>query len=233
MRDVLDVSQAAIELGVNASRVRALITSGALDAEKLGGRWLVDRYSVERRRREASSAGRPLTPRNAWALLLAASGEDLPGELDAVARWRIRHALGLNGVGGQRGRLVRRAQPHRYWALPSELRVLRDRPQVALSGSSAAGAYDLGLVAPDTVDAYVPGRLISVLERDHALEPASPAESNLVLRAVEDDAWLLDGRRVAPLAAVALDLASYPDPRSARTGTEALARLDSEREVSE
>lgn len=231
MVDVLDVSHAARELGVNPSRVRALIAAGALDAYKIGGRWLVEPSSVAARRREASAAGRPLAPRNAWALLLAASGDELPAELDAVARWRIGQALRVHGLDELRSRLARRAEPRRYWALPGELRALRDREGLVLSGSSAAGGYDLELVAPDAIDAYVPDRLVERLERDHALESASTAQSNVVLRAVPDDAWLLDGRRVAPLAAVALDLSAYADPRSARVGADVLARLDHPREA--
>jgi hypothetical protein len=47
---------------------------------------------------------------------------------------------------------------------------------------------------------------------------------------VPDDAWMLGGRRTAPSAAVALDLAAYPDSRSARVGSELLERLDAARE---
>lgn len=231
MADLLDVPHAARELGVNPSRVRALIAAGALDAQKIGGRWLVDWASVAARGREASSAGRPLAPRNAWGMLLVASGEEMPAGLDPVARWRIGQALRVHGLAELRARLARRAELRRYWALPGELRALHNREGLVLSGSSAAGAYDLKLVAPDTIDAYVPARLLERLERDHALESASASQSNVVLRAVPADAWLLDDRRVAPLAAVALDLSAYPDPRSARVGAEVLARLDREREV--
>jgi len=42
------------------------------------------------------------------------------------------------------------------------------------------------------------------LERGHALEPASQADANVILRVVPDAAWMLSGRRVAPLAAVAV-----------------------------
>ncbi len=213
---------------MHPSRVRALIASGVLSAEKVGGVWLVDRASIAGRSRQQSSAGRPLSPGNAWALLLAASGEDLPAGLEAAARWRIRQALKNYGLETLRPRLARRAEPSSYWALPGELRALRDRTDLALSGPSAAAKHDLGLVGSDALDAYVPASLVAPLQRGHALESMSGPESNVVLRAVPDDAWLLGGRRFAPLAAVAIDLSNYADPRAARIGAEVLASIDGE-----
>jgi hypothetical protein len=226
MLDLLPVAAAADELSVHPSRIRALIASGVLAAEKVGGVWLVDRASISGRKRLQASAGRPLSPVNAWALLLAASGEELPSGLGSSARWRIRRALEVYGLNALRPRLTRRAEPSPYWALSGELRALRDRDDLVLSGPSAAAAYDLGLVCPDVVDAYVPVRLIRPLQRDHALEPMSGPESNVILRAVPDDAWLLGDRRFAPLAKVAVDLCSYADPRAARVGAELVASID-------
>jgi excisionase family DNA binding protein len=227
MTGPLSVSAAAEELGVNPSRVRALISAGALEAEKIGGVWLIERTSVAGRTREQAAAGRPLSPINAWALLLAASGVQLPSELGAAARWRVRRALESYGLGALRPRLARRAESSAYWTLPGELRAMRDRDDLVLSGAAAAGAYRLGLVGSDVIDAYLPARLMSSLRREHALEPVSGPESNVVLRAVPDDAWLLDGRRYAPLATVAIDLWSYPDPRAARIGAGLVADIDS------
>lgn len=98
-----------------------------------------------------------------------------------------------------------------------------------LTGSSGAGELRLELLAPDTIDAYVPASRIEALTSAHALEPAPMSEANVILRAVPDEAWLLDGRRIAPRAAVGLDLAAYADARSARVGAELLAALDDER----
>lgn len=226
MRDLLPVSAAAHELDVHPSRVRALIASGALAAEKVGGVWLVDRASLATRRREQSGAGRPLSPANAWALLFAASGEELPSGLGPSARWRIRQALRVYGLSALRPRLARRAEPASYWALAGELRALRDRSDVVLSGPSAAASHHLGLVGSDAIDAYVPARLMASLQREHALERMSGPESNVVLRAVPDGAWFLSPRRFAPLAAVAIDLWSYADPRAARIGGDVVARID-------
>lgn len=228
MLDFLGVPEAAEELGVASSRVRALIDEGSLDAEKVSGRWLVSRESVEQRRRHAPGAGRPLVARNAWAALLAASGEQLPS-IEPAAAWRIRQALGRDGLAGLRDRLSRRAAPHRYWALPDELGALRDGDEIVLTGSSAARAHALTLVSPDVIDAYLPARRLEMLAAAHGLQTAPAREANVVLRAVPDDAWVLAGRRAAPVAAVAVDLTSYPDSRSQHAGTELIDRLDRER----
>ena len=231
MSDLLSVPAAADQLSVHPSRVRALIASGALDAEKVGGVWLVDRASVAGRNRQQISAGRPLSPQNAWALLLASSGEEMPPDLGASTRWRVRRALEVYGLDALRPRLARRAEPRTYWTLAGELRALRNREDLVLSGPSAAATYDLGLVGYNAVDAYVPARLIESLQREHALDRVPRPASNVVLRVVPDDAWLLAGRRFAPLAAVALDLSSEVDPRAARIGADVLARIDRESKV--
>ncbi len=222
----MSVSAAAEEMGVHPSRVRALIASGGLEAEKVGGVWLIDRASIAGRNRQRAAAGRPLSPSNAWALLLAASGEEMPAGLEPSARWRIRRALASYDMDALLPRLVRRAEPASYWALAGELQALHERFDVVLSGASAASAYQLGLVGSDAIDAYVPLSLVASLEREHTLERMPGSEANVILRAVPDSAWLLDGRRFAPLAAVAVDLQSYANPRAARIGIDGLASID-------
>lgn len=53
------VREAAGALGVSVSRVQQLIKSGALDAKKAGGTWLIDSASLEARATAPRSAGRP------------------------------------------------------------------------------------------------------------------------------------------------------------------------------
>jgi excisionase family DNA binding protein len=231
MHNLMPVSAAAEELGVHPSRVRALISAGGLAAEKVGGIWLIDRASIAGRNRQRAAAGRPLSPSNAWALLLAASGEDLPSGIGASARWRILRSLDTCGLDSLRPRLVRRAEPSTYWVLGGELRALLERPDLVLSGSSAAASYDLGLVGSDAIDAYAPSSLIASLQREHAMERMSGPESNVTLRAVPDAAWILDGRRFVPLAAVGVDLCSYVDPRAARIGAAVVQRIDRDRKT--
>ena len=228
--ELMAVADAARELEVYPSRIRSLIADGSLRAEKIAGRWLVDRSSVLARRRAPRAAGRPLAARNAWALLLDASGDELPANVGSVALWRMRRALAYPGLSAMRPGLARRAEDHRLWGLPGELRALRDEEDVVLSGSSAAGALGLELAAPDTLDAYVPESRVQQLVRTHRLQEAPLLQTNVTLRAVPDDAWMLVGRRVAPEAAVAIDLSSYPDPRSARVGVRLLEQFEHGRE---
>jgi hypothetical protein len=224
--ELVDVSHAARELGLHPSRVRSLIADGALRADKVGGRWLVQWDSVVARRREPMPPGRPLAPRNVWTLLLEASGEPVPDGTDAMALWRMRQALKHQGLVAVRGRLDRRARVHRLWALPGELRSLHGDDALVLTGSSAAGALHLKLAAPDTVDAYVRADRFDEIAGAHGLEEAPVSQTNVMLRVVPDEAWVLNRRRIAPRAAVALDLASYPDPRSSRVGLELLEELN-------
>jgi excisionase family DNA binding protein len=224
--DLLGVPEAAQELKVSPARVRELLAHGALPGEKLAGRWLLRRADVHARRGDPTPPGRPLTPANAWLLLLEASQEPQPKPADPMAHWRMRRALRYPGLAAMRPRLQSRAHTHHLWALDAELRRLRDTPGVVLSGSSAATALNLDLAAPDTLDAYIPAADLQALIAEHALQAAEPAQANVTLRAVPDDAWSLHARHYAPAAAVALDLALYPDARSARAGMGLLNNLD-------
>jgi len=227
--DLLGVAQAARELGVAQSRVRSLISSGDLGAEKIGGRWLLDRRDILTRRRQPVGPGRPLSPRNAWILLLEASGEQPPDPVDPGARWRMRRSLEHPGLVAMRPRIVRRARSHRFWALAAELRALREEDSIVRTGSSAAGELGLKLLSPDALDAYLPTSKLAPLVRHHGLQEAAEGDANVLFREVPDDAWMLQQRRVAPAAAVGLDLASYADPRSSRAGLQLLGEIADER----
>ena len=45
---MLSVAQAARSLGVNKSRVRALIKAGHLTAQKVGGAWVIQERALDR-----------------------------------------------------------------------------------------------------------------------------------------------------------------------------------------
>src|SRR5215218_7879032 len=193
MTELVSVPDAARELDLDPSRVRALIADGSLRADKIAGRWLVHWESVVARRREPTPPGRPMAAHNAWALLLAASGEPFPDGLDPAQLWRLRQALQHQGLVAIRGRLERRAHVERFWALPGELRALRASKDISLTGSSAA--QDLGLAAPDTIDAYVPADRLNAVVAEYGLQEARRiGDDNVILRAVPVDTWRLGGR---------------------------------------
>lgn len=224
---LLSVDEASSELGLNPSRVRALVASGELPGVMVGNRWVIDSVDVARRRRSPRPAGRPLVPANAWGALFMASGLEAPW-LSPNARWRLKRSLAVEGLAGLRPRLVRRAELHRFFAHPGELRHLGDRPDLVRSGISAAGAHNLDLLGGHEIDAYIKADRLAEVQRAHVLEPAMLGEGNVLLRAVPASAWHFAEGQVAPLAAVAVDLSEEADSRSARAGRGVIKRLDRE-----
>lgn len=228
MVDPVPIPEAAHALGLSSSRVRALAVSGRLPASKIGDRWLIERVAVEARRRQRPESGRPFAPHNAWALLRLASGEDVEG-IDPSVRSRLRRALALEGLEQLGPRLARRAESRFFNAHPGEVSYVFDDSRLVRSGVSAAGAHGFDLVSGREADGYLPAGKLEEFVADHALLPAG-LEGNVRLRLVPDGAWrFLDAAPIAPVAAVALDLAEDPDPRSSRAGLNALHDLDRHR----
>jgi excisionase family DNA binding protein len=225
MVDPVSIPEAARALGLSAARVRNMAAHGQLDASKIGDRWLVERAAVEERRRREAVVGRPFAPRNAWALLLLASGKEVEG-IDPSVRSRLRRALRVEGLQELAPRLARRAEVRSYNAHPGEVSYLFKRSNLIRSGISAAGAYKLDIVSGKEVDGYIRESSLRSLVKRHVLSEAG-SDGNVRLRVVDKESWpFLAGARIAPLAAVALDLAEDPDPRSARAGRKALMDLD-------
>jgi excisionase family DNA binding protein len=220
------VSEAASRLGLSRQRVRAMIASGRLPAEKVGGVWWIPQRALARDRHAAVLGGRPLSATHAWAALLLASGEDDLPWISRQSRWRLRSALRTAGIEGLVGRLVRRGAPCLYQAHPGELSYLADRPEIMRTGASAADVHRLGLQGGGELHAYIPEAALRPIGDEHALEPADLDTVNVVLRAVTDDVWRHVSRPVAPLAAVLVDLLDDLDPRSRRVGAAGLRRLD-------
>jgi excisionase family DNA binding protein len=226
--EVLSVEEAARRLGVSPSRVRALLASGGLDGEKLAGTWMVRADSVRHRGRVGRRIGRQLTAENAWAALLFASGEEADW-LAPSERYRLLGLLDRDGLMVVSERVHARARHARFMAHPGILERLAANPRLVASGVSAAGALGLGLTAGREVDAYVRESHLLQLISGYALgAEVSLAEANVTLRIIADSAWHLPGR-LAPVAAVAVDLAEAPDARTARVGAHTLQQLDLER----
>ena len=137
----------------------------------------------------------------------------------------MRQNLKARGLNELKPRLVQRAEPKRFFAHPGELKRLRGRPELARSGISAAAAHGLDLVAGAEVDGYVRAGDLAAIERRHALEPAEGGEGNVLLRIVPDPTWHLS-ERLAPIAAVAIDLSEAADARSIRAGKKAIAHIE-------
>lgn len=160
--------------------------------------------------------------------MLLASGEDVEG-IDPSVRSRLRRALALGGLEKLGPRLVRRAESRFFNAHPGEVSYVLEDPALVRSGISAAGAYGFDLVSGSEADGYLRAGALKKFAAGHALAPVGP-EGNVRLRLVPDRAWrFLAAAPIAPAAAVALDLAEDPDPRSSRAGRAALQDLDRRR----
>jgi Helix-turn-helix domain len=227
---LVSVPDAADALGLSPARVRLLAANGGLPAQKIGGRWVVERSGVEKRRSRGSAGGRPFAARNAWAVLGLASGEEVAG-VNPEVRSRLRRALALEGIGALALRLERRAEVHRYSGHPGEISYLLADKRLVVSGISAARAVGLDVLAGNEADGYISNSDLDGFVGEHALLPAAALDANVVLRVVPGDVWaeFLKGRPHASEAAIALDLAEDADSRSRVAGEKLLRRLDSGR----
>jgi hypothetical protein len=117
--------------------------------------------------------------------------------------------------------LRERAHRELFEAHPSELARLRGRSDVLLTGASAADA--VGLVGePQTVELYAPVAARDSIIDGHALLAGA---GDVTVRWMPDDVWrALDPvGRIAPRAAVLVDLLESEDPRARREASRALA----------
>jgi excisionase family DNA binding protein len=215
------VGEASRALGVSDRRVRAMIEDGVLAGRRSGGRWLIRRSEVEDRLRRRGRTGRPLSQRNAWALLSKLSGEEWPA-LPAWDRSRLQRKLANGSLLSLASELRGRAEPRLFRADPRVLEQIRSDRAVVRSGVSAVVEYGVDLRAPGVLEAYVSRDQVEALVYRYALRPASLADANLVLH-LFDGAVPRTAEGVAPVAAVALDLLESGDARSQRAGRE-LAR---------
>lgn len=218
------VADAARRLDVNQARVRAMISAGILDARKVGGRWLIDSASIERRTNGVVPVGRPIGPRNAWGLLWLAAGRT-PGWLSPWALSRVRRRLRDDGIIALALRLEKRASLRMYRAHPSDVDRIASEERVVRTGVSAAAEHDVPLVAPGQADLYMRATDLQRLVDLYALQPGS-ARPNVTARVVAG-LWPFEaGDESAPASALAVDLLESMDARTSREGLRLLERLE-------
>ena len=238
----LSVAEAARRLGVHRTRVYALLDTGdlvavpAAAADGEAGPVRIDRASVERWQAAGGVRGGPLTPRNAWALIGLASGDQAFAERclgllehpEELSRTRAR--LSKQGLEDLAPRLRRRATLVMR-RLPWPLRhALEQDPTLVRTGSSAAAAYGwaerLSGSQPDSswvLDAYLPLAAFSALQEQvnqldvEDAEDAAAGSEPVLLRVV-DEPWPFPPHYLL----AALDLLDYPDLVARRLGSELL-----------
>jgi excisionase family DNA binding protein len=217
----LSVAEAAKRLRVNEARIRALLACEGLRGQKVGGRWLVERQSLEARRRAGMPSGRPFAPATAWAALALAEGR--PVVLSAPARSRLRRWLREVGLEKGLARLRRRADSIFLRAHASDLPRFASEAGVVKSGVSAADAYQADILARDELEAYVAQARLPALRKRYLLAPSE--RPNVHLRVVSGS-WPFDkGVEIAPLVVAAIDLLDSDDDRVRRAGRALLASV--------
>jgi hypothetical protein len=202
-----------------------MVEGGAVAAGRVGGRLVFERAVLDDLARVERKRGRPLGARMAWMVLLQASDEPIPRGVGRGAR-RASELLASRGLEGMRHGLKGRGGAQRFSAHPSALGRLRELPEVVLSGISAGRHHELGIASSEEVEGYIRASDLENVQRRYALAPAS--DGPVVLRAVDDDAWMIRGE-FAPIAAAALDLADARDARSRELGEQTLKSLDADR----
>lgn len=223
----LPVSKAAEQLGVHPSRIHHMLRDGSLEGAKVGGRWWVDRWSLERQQVLEAPAGRPYSEANAWALLNLWEGRPVAW----VSKWersRLRRRLRDNDLPDLAPRLRGRAAVRRYRVHRGLLDDLASDPVFVRSGISAAADYSADILGGREVEGYVDSGTLSCLERRHALVGTSGG--NVLLHIVEDGSRLARRGKVMSPVVVALDLLESVDPRSRRAGRQLLERLGDDRD---
>lgn len=216
----MTAAEAAERLGMSERAVTQLASSGALAAVKRGSVWWIDADAVDRRAREGRSAGRPLSPAVAWAVILLASDDPRWRALSTHGHQprRAREWLRTHELSEDAFRLAGRARREAFDAHPSELSRVIARLEVMRTGISAAAQVGLH-GGRDAVELYAPDDRRELIMVEHGLQPR---QGPVLMRWVPAEIWPHIDGEVAPRAAVLLDLLEHGDPRARREAREAL-----------
>ncbi|KGN33725.1 excisionase [Knoellia sinensis KCTC 19936] len=223
----MSVHEAAGRLGVNEQRVRQLIHSGDLRAERMGRVWLIADSDVARLEQRRRSAGRPLGPLRAWALLDLAAGGDAPW-LRSSARSQVRASMRrMQEADADRLRaaLRGRSQILHFDAHPAAVRRLADGDVARRAGLGLAVERGFDLVLSDgAVDQFYvhPSRWKELAVQLALREVRVGGNLDLL---VPHGVWPFDGRDGVPDSFLAADLLDALEPREVSAGAEALQQL--------
>lgn len=193
------VASAAEELGLSEGRVRALIESRALAADKVAGRWLISPMSVHARKNSQRRRGRPLNPSLLWSLIDNGFIAELLVDSNEAARHNIRVQF------------ANRAKVDDVYVLPQRVRKGLD-PVIAPGGRALAESADVpaGRDPRWEIDVYVDAKVVEAMRRDKVISGVK-GDPNVRLRVVDhgDMAW--PDSRAGRLLVAWLDLADEGD----------------------
>jgi hypothetical protein len=206
------LNEAAERLGLHPASLRAMAARGAVSAEKVAGRWLMDNAEVRRLEASHIAQGRPWSARSVWALLEAAGGGQ-PAGLSRSELRRLHERLGQLAEISP-GRLAGRAVVHHMHGHPRSLERLAADQRVVVSGVAAVAGRSPDLVSDDAASVYVPADLFDAVVTAHRLVPVPVSGANVEVR-VPVGGWPFEGGVVLwPVAAA--DLLDRGDERSVR-----------------
>lgn len=218
----IGVAEAAERIGRSERRVRDLIASGRLPAERIGSNWILDDADVAA---FEPRLGRPMSEKNAWGLIDILDGREPDGlsaaEISRLRRRRNELVHVAKAEPGQaapvlRSWLVRRADRCLFRASPIDLPDIRSDSELVASGVSDPRS---GISAAGVVEGYVFSALLEGFVRHHLLVVADEASANVVLH--------VSNREVGevPLLLLAADLAEYNSARENKRVDELLQAL--------
>jgi len=223
---LISVQAAAQQLGVSPDRVRDLVKAGSLDAATPGREVLVTSESVARRAASNPTAGRPLTPANAWAVLWLAS-EQTPRWVSSSDLVRVRR-FAARPLSRWPRMLVNRSHVHRVRVPDPILKRLQSLIGVTEGGAMAAVSHGSNLL-PGVFEHefYLTQAALHAVRGMRGVGWRSPSP-NTVLRVLPDTLPLdvITGvmHNVASRGMAAADLLDRGDERSRHAAAELLGR---------
>lgn len=222
----LSVPDLASRLRISESRARRLVRSGRIQAQRVGGVWVIDEADAAKYQ-PGAPAGRPLSERSAWlfALYLQEFPEGSGAEilhLPAIDKHRLKRRRqrlqeASDPVSLIRSLMVRRAETAEYSSNPADVAGLREDPRVHLSGVSHPEA---GLLPSSELEAYVSRKDLVSLVKDWLLvQPRPGLQANIVLHLAEKIPEEL------PPLVIAADLADWPGVREQEAACRIIRRI--------
>lgn len=222
----IGTEEAADRLQISTRRMRVLLETGRINAQRVSGRWIIDDGDLARFR-FPRSAGRPLSPRSAWQLInhiQQNSGLQLSTrDLEPIERHRLEARLGRLKAAEDPlevlcSMLAKRAERFELSVSPVDLRSLRQDPRIRLSGICHPAS---GLLANAEVEAYVAREDYDTLVKDWFLVQVSAgSRANVVLHVAE----LVPEK--TPVLLVAVDLAERGGVREEEAARELIGNLN-------
>lgn len=211
MAEWKSVAEAADMLGVSGRRVRDLVESGALTAERVGAKsWLIDADAVRRRVLHIPASGRPLSAPHAWLLLAwvqhVLDGADSPdpmSDIDRQTKYRLRQLLSAPAAAARWEHwLGRRAERRRIWIHPGVLQEFLADDRVHAGGAAAAASLGLSYGGGPVRRVYVSAVQVQALADEYQF--VDDADGDVEMMAVPEAAASLLSRRGPVPPAVAL-----------------------------